>query len=166
MNFRVCNECGLLAPAGEIRCPRCGKSLEPTPEQRKRPRYTIYTDADLVQSFEDEEIPDWLLGPDEDIDDLEIDPFALSYDDDAEKEMGTGHYLATLLLFSIPVVGLIFMMYWSLCGSRWQERQKLATACMIKRLVGDLALLMLVLAVRSLMIGLSYLPMLIDMYGY
>lgn len=174
MDFRVCNSCGLMTPAKERWCPRCGKSLEPTPEQRNRPRYTIFTDVDLVQSFEEEDLSDWLFGLDDEDDEddedyehyeRETDPFALSYDDDAEEKMGTGHYLATLLLFCIPVVGLILMIYWSLCENRWPERQKLATACMIKRLVGDLTLLMLALAVRSLMVGLSYLPMLIDMYG-
>lgn len=39
------------------------------------------------------------------------------YGGEQQEEMGTGHYLATLLLFAIPVVGLIMMIYWSLCGS-------------------------------------------------
>lgn len=174
MELRICKKCGLVAPSGGQYCPRCGAMLPPTREQQSRPRYTIYTDADLVQSFEEEDDDDWYGHWDDDEYDDDPagsepgkkDPFALSYDDDLEKEMGTGRYLVTLLLFSIPVVGLILMIYWSLCGSKWEERQKLATASMIKRLVGDLTLMMLVLAVRSLMVGLSYLPMLIGAYGY
>lgn len=33
----------------------------------------------------------------------------MCYEGEQQEEMGTGHYLATLLLFAIPVVGLIMM---------------------------------------------------------
>ena len=68
--------------------------------------------------------------------------------------------------FAIPVVGLIMMIYWSLCGSKWEERQKLATACMIKRLVGDLVILALLIAAHSVIVGLSYMPILLGGMGY
>lgn len=82
------------------------------------------------------------------------------------KRWALGNYLATLLLFAIPVVGLIMMIYWSLCGSKWEERQKLATACMIKRLVGDLVILALLIAAHSVIVGLSYMPILLGGMGY
>lgn len=90
----------------------------------------------------------------------------MCYGGEQQEEMGTGHYLATLLLFAIPVVGLIMMIYWSLCGSKWEERQKLATACMIKRLVGDLVILALLIAAHSVIVGLSYMPILLGGMGY
>lgn len=79
-----------------------------------------------------------------------------------------GHWAlpCNALLFAIPVVGLIMMIYWSLCGSKWEERQKLATACMIKRLVGDLVILALLIAAHSVIVGLSYMPILLGGMGY
>ena len=111
----------------------------------------------MVQYWDDE---------DEDEFPLKDDPFFMCYKGEQQEEMGTGHYLATLLLFAIPVVGLIMMIYWSLCGSKWEERQKLATACMIKRLVGDLVILALLIAAHSVIVGLSYMPILLGGMGY
>ena len=54
----------------------------------------------------------------------------------------------------------------SRCGSKWEERQKLATACMIKRLVGDLVILALLIAAHSVIVGLSYMPILLGGMGY
>ena len=59
-----------------------------------------------------------------------------------------------------------FPLNWSLCGSKWEERQKLATACMIKRLVGDLVILALLIAAHSVIVGLSYMPILLGGMGY
>lgn len=128
-----------------------------SPAVSSRPRYTIHVDPDMVQYWDDE---------DEDEFPLKEDPFFMWYGGEQQEEMGTGHYLATLLLFAIPVVGLIMMIYWSLCGSKWEERQKLATACMIKRLVGDLVILALLIAAHSVIVGLSYMPILLGGMGY
>ena len=46
------------------------------------------------------------------------------------------------------------------------SRQKLATACMIKRLVGDLVILALLIAAHSVIVGLSYMPILLGGMGY
>jgi hypothetical protein len=89
-------------------------ALPPTKAEASRPRYTIHVDPDMVQYWDDE---------DEDEFPLKDDPFFMCYEGEQQEEMGTGHYLATLLLFAIPVVGLIMMIYWSLCGSKWEERQ-------------------------------------------
>jgi len=110
--------------------------------------------------------PEYWDDEDEDEFPLKDDPFFMCYGGEQQEEMGTGHYLATLLLFAIPVVGLIMMIYWSLCGSKWEERQKLATACMIKRLVGDLVILALLIAAHSVIVGLSYMPILLGGMGY
>ena len=142
MELHICKQCGLVAPKGTTVCPRCGRALPPTKAEASRPRYTIHVDPDMVQYF------------------------FMCYGGEQQEEMGTGHYLATLLLFAIPVVGLIMMIYWSLCGSKWEERQKLATACMIKRLVGDLVILALLIAAHSVIVGLSYMPILLGGMGY
>ena len=89
----------------------------------------------------------------------------MCYGGEQQEEMGTGHYLATLLLFAIGG-GPYHDDYWSLCGSKWEERQKLATACMIKRLVGDLVILALLIAAHSVIVGLSYMPILLGGMGY
>ena len=157
MELHICKQCGLVAPKGTTVCPRCGRALPPTNAEASRPRYTIHVDPDMVQYWDDE---------DEDEFPLKEDPFFMWYGGEQQEEMGTGHYLATLLLFAIPVVGLIMMIYWSLCGSKWEERQKLATACMIKRLVGDLVILALLIAAHSVIVGLSYMPILLGGMGY
>jgi len=156
MELHICKQCGLVAPKGTTVCPR-GRALPPTKAEASRPRYTIHVDPDMVQYWDDE---------DEDEFPLKEDPFFMWYGGEQQEEMGTGHYLATLLLFTIPVVGLIMMIYWSLCGSKWEERQKLATACMIKRLVGDLVILALLIAAHSVIVGLSYMPILLGGMGY
>lgn len=142
---------------GNYRLPALRPCAAPTKAEASRPRYTIHVDPDMVQYWDDE---------DEDEFPLKEDPFFMWYGGEQQEEMGTGHYLATLLLFAIPVVGLIMMIYWSLCGSKWEERQKLATACMIKRLVGDLVILALLIAVHSVIVGLSYMPILLGGMGY
>ena len=43
---------------------------------------------------------------------------------------------------------------------------ELATACMIKRLVGDLVILALLIAAHSVIVGLSYMPILLGGMGY
>ena len=108
MELHICKQCGLVAPKGTTVCPRCGRALPPTKAEASRPRYTIHVDPDMVQYWDDE---------DEDEFPLKEDPFFMWYGGEQQEEMGTGHYLATLLLFAIPVVGLIMMIYWSLCGS-------------------------------------------------
>ena len=143
MELHICKQCGLVAPKGTTVCPRCGRALPPTKAEASRP-----------DDEDEDEFP------------LKEDPFFMWYGGEQQEEMGTGHYLATLLLFAIPVVGLIMMIYWSLCGSKWEERQKLATACMIKRLVGDLVILALLIAAHSVIVGLSYMPILLGGMGY
>ena len=132
---------------GNYRLPALRQCAAPHQSRSQPP---IHVDPDMVQYWDDE---------DEDEFPLKDDPFFMWYGGEQQEEMGTGHYLATLLLFAIPVVGLIMMIYWSLCGSKWEERQKLATACMIKRLVGDLVIL-------ALIVGLSYMPILLGGMGY
>ncbi len=112
MELHICKQCGLVAPKGTTVCPRCGRALPPAKAEASRPRYTIHVDPDMVQYWDDE---------DEDAFPLKDDPFFMWYGGEQQEEMGTGHYLATLLLFAIPVVGLIMMIYWSLCGSKWKK---------------------------------------------
>ena len=99
MELHICKQCGLVAPKGTTVCPRCGRALPPTKAEASRPRYTIHVDPDMVQYWDDE---------DEDEFPLKEDPFFMWYGGEQQEEMGTGHYLATLLLFAIPVVGVTY----------------------------------------------------------
>ena len=126
MELHICKQCGLVAPKGTTVCPRCGRALPPTKAEASRPRYTIHVDPDMVQYWDDE---------DEDEFPLKEDPFFMWYGGEQQEEMGTGHYLATLLLFAIP-------------------------------LVGDLVILALLIAAHSVIVGLSYMPILLGGMGY
>ena len=52
-----------------------------------------------------------------------------------ETGMGMAGYLGTLLLFLIPVVGLVLMLVWSFGHSARPERKKLAQAYLIRTLL-------------------------------
>ena len=94
MELHICKQCGLVAPKGTTVCPRCGRALPPTKAEASRPRYTIHVDPDMVQYWDDE---------DEDEFPLKDDPFFMCYGGEQQEEMGTGHYLATLLLRQVDL---------------------------------------------------------------
>ena len=155
MELHICKQCGLVAPKGTTVCPRCGRVLPPPNAEASRPRYTIHVDPDMVHYWDDE---------DEDEFPLKDDPFSCAMGQATGRD-GHWHYLATLLLFASR--------WWAYhddllepLRQQMEERQKLATACMIKRLVGDLVILALLIAAHSVIVGLSYMPILLGGMGY
>lgn len=93
-------------------------------------------------------------------------PFSCGMGAEQQEEMGTGHYLATLLLFAIPVVGLIMMIYWSLCGQQMGGTPE-AGHCLHDQAAGggpghsgpaDCG--------AQCVVGLSYMPVLLGGMGY
>lgn len=136
MKLYFCKQCGLLAPAGSASCPRCGQRLPRDPFEPAAP-----------------ELPQ---------DEAGTPRFGPQYQQDAENtEMGVGRYLVTLLLCGLPAVGLVLMMVWASGATRWEERRRLASAYLIRRIAADLILLALGLALHSLLLGWLYAPMLI-----
>ncbi|MDD6319701.1 MAG: zinc ribbon domain-containing protein [Oscillospiraceae bacterium] len=117
-----CKQCGLLVPQGSRFCPRCGAAVPPAPlcpvyapdSARDTASHTAGRDAEFSGS--------------------------VKYAHSEPPEMPTWRYLVTLLLFAIPAVGLVLMVVLSFARGKYPERQRLARACLIKRLIIDLIL--------------------------
>lgn len=65
----------------------------------------------------------------------DLEPDDAEYGDEAYEEydetLGTGGFLGSLLLMSIPVVGLLIGLIWAFGGSKRVSRQKLAQAYLL-----------------------------------
>lgn len=109
--MEFCSNCGLLLPAGADRCPQCGAPVPPT-APLVRP--------DAGQSGQ-------TAGP--------AHPFYAGAKEEARAGMSTAGYLGCLVLFAIPVVGLILMLVWSLDHGRHPARRNLARAYLIRTLI-------------------------------
>ena len=117
-----CKQCGLLVPQGSRFCPRCGAAVPPTP---LCPVYAPDSARDTASHAADSETA--FSG-------------SVKYAHSEPSEMPTWRYLVTLLLFSIPVAGLVLMFVWAFGHGQYPERKRLARACLIKRLILDLVL--------------------------
>lgn len=62
-------------------------------------------------------------------------PFYAGAREEARAGMSTAGYLGCLVLFAIPVVGLILMLVWSLDHGRHPARRNLARAYLIRTLI-------------------------------
>ena len=82
-----CKQCGLLAPARVQRCPRCGAPLPPAP---RRPVCGQGAAEGPVYA-------------------------SPSHGEDEDETMPTWQYVVMMLIFSLPVIGLFMMIWWS-CG--------------------------------------------------
>ncbi|MCI6175519.1 hypothetical protein MR772_03120 [bacterium] len=116
-----CKQCGLLAPARVQRCPRCGAPLPPAP---RRPV--------CGQGAAE--------GP------VYVSP---SHGEDEDETMPTWQYVVMMLIFSLPVIGLFMMIWWSCGDLHYIERVRLARACLIQRILADLLVVALVLLLFS-----------------
>ena len=103
--MRYCKNCGLLAPAGAQTCPQCGAALPPEPARPTGPAQA---------------------GP--------------RYENDASPKPATVEALSewatfgALLLFSVPVVGFIVSLAWSLGFAKNPARRRLAQAYLLRTL--------------------------------
>lgn len=90
-------------------------------------------------------------------------PFYAGAREEARAGMSTAGYLGCLVLFAIPVVGLILMLVWSLDRGRHPARRNLARAYLIRTLI--LAALFFV-AVSVLLFAASLTAPYIPYYPY
>ena len=112
-----CKQCGLLAPARVQRCPRCGAPLPPAP---RRPVCGQGAAEGPVYA-------------------------SPSHGEDEDETMPTWQYVVMILIFSLPVIGLFMMIWWSCGDLHYIERVRLARACLIQRILADLLVVALVL---------------------
>lgn len=116
-----CKQCGLLAPARDQRCPRCGAPLPPAP---RRPVCGQGAAEGPVYA-------------------------SPSHGEDEDETMPTWQYVVMMLIFSLPVIGLFMMIWWSCGDLHYIERVRLARACLIQRILADLLVVALVLLLFS-----------------
>lgn len=116
-----CKQCGLLAPARVQRCPRCGAPLPPAP---RRPVCGQGAAEGPVYA-------------------------SPSHGEDEDETMPTWQYVVMMLIFSLPVIGLFMMIWWSCGDLHYIERVRLARACLIQRVLADLLVVALVLLLFS-----------------
>ena len=116
-----CKQCGLLAPARVQRCPRCGAPLPPAP---RRPVCGQGAAEGPVYA-------------------------SPSHGKDEDETMPTWQYVVMMLIFSLPVIGLFMMIWWSCGDLHYIERVRLARACLIQRILADLLVVALVLLLFS-----------------
>ena len=102
-----CKQCGLLAPARVQRCPRCGAPLPPAP---RRPVCGQGAAEGPVYA-------------------------SPSHGEDEDETMPTWQYVVMMLIFSLPVIGLFMMIWWSCGDLHYIERVRLARACLIQRIL-------------------------------
>lgn len=134
-----CKHCGLLLPAGQTVCPRCGAPASlPAPAPVQPPLYA-------PTAPQPETLPP-TEGP--------------RYDtaDSPKKRgpMGLAGYFGSLCLFAVPVVGLIFMLIWSISERVRPERHRLAQAYLIRTVIFSALLLVAALLFSAYISNMTY----------
>jgi len=108
-----CEKCG--APLNGARyCPACGAAVVQTPPQPVPP--SAQTPPVYAAPTADFEQPP---------------PRGSRY-----SVMGTGSFMGVMLLFSVPLVGLIFMIVWACGGCKSQTKRNFARANLFWILIG------------------------------
>ena len=69
---------------------------------------------------------------------------------DSRSLMTTAGYIFTTILFSIPVIGLIFMLVWGCGKPKNISRKRFSLACLIMRLIGVILFLLIAVVVLVL----------------
>lgn len=130
-----CKHCGLLLPAHQTVCPRCGTPAAQASTPNRPPLYESDT-PQAAQPPKDGpryEAPHQERGP-----------------------MGVAGYFGSLLLFAVPVVGLIFMLIWSISERVRPERHRLAQAYLIRTVIFSALLLVAALVFSAVMSHMAY----------
>lgn len=127
--MEYCVHCGSEIPDDADHCVECGaKRMEGRPvtllerPSRPRPQQPRADETLLEQTGGFSQTYD-LEPADEEYEDGEYDEY--------DETLGTGGFLGSLLLMSIPVVGLLIGLIWAFGGSRRVSRQKLAQAYLL-----------------------------------
>lgn len=131
-----CKHCGLLLPAHETVCPRCGTPASlPAASPARPPLYepAAPKDSRPPAGSPRYEAPRRERGP-----------------------MGVAGYFGSLLLFAVPVMGLIFMLIWSISERVRPERHRLAQAYLIRTVIFSALLLVAALVFSAVMSNMAY----------
>lgn len=130
-----CKECGLLLPAGQTVCPRCGAPAVMPPQPPVSPAPPQYGAAPQQPPVDGPryEAPRKERGP-----------------------MGVAGYFGSLILFAIPLVGLIFMLIWSISERVRPERHRLAQAYLIRTVIFSALLLVAALIFTAVISNMAY----------
>lgn len=131
-----CKHCGLLLPAGHHTCPRCGTPASMPAAPSVQP--PLYEEPAKTQTTSGE-------GP--------------RYSAPPTRErgpMGLAGYFGSLCLFAIPVVGLIFMLIWSISERVRPERRRLAQAYLIRSVIISALVLVAALLFSAYMSSMAY----------
>lgn len=121
--LRFCKNCGLLVPHDARSCPQCGAPVHPAA--------CTATQQSPAQPLYDT--------PDRE-------------EDAAVTAMNQSATAASLILFAIPLVGLVLSLVWSFGGTRNPARQRLARAYLIRTAVVAVAFAVFLL-VGALVLG-------------
>ena len=110
--MRFCKNCGrVAADPAQTHCLKCGEPLPPLPPQ---PVSQPEEKADAARPLYHRQTP--------------------------EAGMTTVEYFFTLLVFSIPLVGLILQLVWSFSGTEDPARRNLSRAYLLRKLIGAVLL--------------------------
>ena len=116
--MEYCVHCGSEIPDDVDHCIECGaKRME------GRPATLLERPARPQQPRVDETLLEQTKGLSRTYD--------LEPDEEYDETLGTGGFLGSLLLMSIPVVGLLIGLIWAFGGSKRVSRQKLAQAYLL-----------------------------------
>lgn len=144
--MRSCPNCGAALPDDALLCPVCGAPLAartnpPSPADLPiAPAAPDYSQREAQQP--PHQAPQYSYQP-------KPGPrYAPETETEPDGGLSTANYFWTLLLFAVPLVGLIFMIYWGFIGKVSPARKRLARAALIKAAVflasGLAALVMLI----------------------
>lgn len=132
-----CKHCGLLLPAHQTVCPRCGTPASLPQTASVRP--PLYEPAAPKAAPQPP-----AAGPRYEVPRRERGP------------MGLAGYFGSLLLFGIPVVGLFFMLIWSISERVRPERHRLAQAYLIRTVIFSALLLVAALVFSAVVSNMAY----------
>ena len=111
--MRFCKNCGrFAADPAQTHCLKCGEPLPPLPP---KPVSRPEEQANAARPLYHRQIP--------------------------EAGMSTVEYFFTLLVFSIPLVGLILQLVWSFSGTEDPARRNLSRAYLLRKLIGAVLLI-------------------------
>ncbi len=126
-----CESCGAELPEGKLTCPTCG---EPVPREE-------YTGRDYSNYYNDSGYSDYY---DEGYASREPVYSYSPNEKTPDRVLGTGAFFGSVLLMSIPVLGLLLQIIWALGGTGSQNRRNLARAYLIFSVIGIVLAILLV----------------------
>ena len=125
-----CESCGTELPEGKLTCPNCGA---PVPREeytgRDYSNYNGYEHSAYYGEGYSSREPVYSYAQNEKT---------------PERVLGTGAFFASILLMSIPGLGLLFQIVWALGGTGSLNRRNLARAYLVSSVIGIVLAILLV----------------------